>query len=42
MRLRVATYNLHKCRGTFGPYAPERNLEVIAGLEAIARGVHNI
>lgn len=34
MRLRLASYNLHKCRGSFGPYAPERNLEVIAGLGA--------
>lgn len=34
MRLRLASYNLHKCRGMFGPYAPERNLEVIAGLGA--------
>jgi len=34
MRLRLASYNLHKCRGTFGPYAPERNLEVIANLGA--------
>lgn len=34
MRLRLASYNLHKCRGTFGPYAPEQNLAVIAGLGA--------
>lgn len=32
--LRVASYNVHKCRGMAGPYAPERNLEVIAGLGA--------
>ncbi|WP_312528345.1 endonuclease/exonuclease/phosphatase family protein [Paracoccus sp. (in: a-proteobacteria)] len=29
-RLRLASYNLHKCRGVTGPHAPERNLEVIA------------
>lgn len=32
--LRVASYNLHKCRGMFGRYAPERNLQVIAQLNA--------
>ena len=32
--LRLASYNLHKCRGMTGPHAPERNLEVIAGLGA--------
>lgn len=32
--LRIASYNLHKCRGVTGPHAPERNLEVIAGLGA--------
>lgn len=32
--LRVATYNLHKCRGVTGPHAPERNLEVIAEIDA--------
>lgn len=34
MLLRVASYNLHKCRGMTGPHAPERNLEVIGGLDA--------
>lgn len=34
MRLRLASYNLHKCRGMAGPYAPERNLAVIADLRA--------
>ncbi|MDO5528580.1 MAG: endonuclease/exonuclease/phosphatase family protein [Paracoccus sp. (in: a-proteobacteria)] len=34
MQLRLASYNLHKCRGLTGPHAPERNLEVIAGLGA--------
>ncbi len=29
-KLRLASYNLHKCRGVTGPHAPERNLEVIA------------
>ncbi|MDO5605702.1 MAG: endonuclease/exonuclease/phosphatase family protein [Paracoccus sp. (in: a-proteobacteria)] len=33
MRLRVASYNLHKCRGLTGPHAPERNLAVIAELK---------
>ncbi|MBA4489293.1 endonuclease/exonuclease/phosphatase family protein [Paracoccus sp. S1E-3] len=32
MRLRVASYNLHKGRGMTGPHAPERNLQVIADL----------
>ena len=32
--LRVASYNLHKCRGMVGPHAPERNLQVIADLGA--------
>ncbi len=31
--LRLASYNLHKCRGITGPHAPERNLEVIAALK---------
>lgn len=29
MRLRVATYNLHKCRGMFGTHDPMRNLATI-------------
>ncbi len=33
MRLRVASYNLHKGRGMTGPHAPERNLQVIADLK---------
>ena len=33
MRLRVASYNLHKGRGMTGPHAPERNLQVIADLQ---------
>ena len=32
--LRVASYNLHKGRGMVGPHAPERNLQVIADLDA--------
>lgn len=32
-KLRLASYNLHKCRGVTGPHAPERNLEVIANLD---------
>ncbi|MDO5631333.1 MAG: endonuclease/exonuclease/phosphatase family protein [Paracoccus sp. (in: a-proteobacteria)] len=32
--MRLASYNLHKCRGMTGPHAPERNLAVIAGLRA--------
>lgn len=32
--IRVASYNLHKCRGMFGPHAPDRNLQVIAELRA--------
>ena len=32
--LRLASYNLHKCRGMTGPYAPERNLKVIAEMGA--------
>ncbi|WP_230382900.1 endonuclease/exonuclease/phosphatase family protein [Paracoccus shanxieyensis] len=32
--LRLASYNLHKCRGMTGPYAPERNFKVIADLGA--------
>ncbi len=31
--LRLASYNLHKCRGLTGPHAPERNLAVIAALK---------
>lgn len=31
--LRVASYNLHKCRGMTGPHAPERNLAVIAEMD---------
>ncbi len=31
--LRLASYNLHKCRGVTGPHCPERNLEVIAALD---------
>src|SRR5690606_39979654 len=34
MRIRLVSYNLHKCRGSFGPFAPERNLDVIAQLGA--------
>ncbi|HWL59099.1 MAG TPA: endonuclease/exonuclease/phosphatase family protein [Paracoccus sp. (in: a-proteobacteria)] len=33
-RLRLASYNLHKCRGMTGPHAPERNLKVIADINA--------
>lgn len=33
MTLRIASYNLHKCRGLTGPHAPERNLAVIAALK---------
>lgn len=33
MRLRVASYNLHKGRGMTGPHAPERNLQVIADIK---------
>lgn len=33
-RLRLASYNLHKCRGMTGPHAPDRNLQVIADLKA--------
>ncbi|WBU61108.1 endonuclease/exonuclease/phosphatase family protein [Paracoccus albus] len=32
MKLRIASYNLHKGRGLTGPHAPERNLQVIAEL----------
>ncbi|NHF72440.1 endonuclease/exonuclease/phosphatase family protein [Paracoccus xiamenensis] len=32
MKLRIASYNLHKGRGMTGPHAPERNLQVIAEL----------
>ena len=32
MKLRIASYNLHKGRGMTGPHAPERNLQVIADL----------
>ena len=31
--LKLASYNLHKCRGLTGPHAPERNLSVIHALE---------
>ncbi len=30
--LRLASYNLHKCRGLTGPHAPERNLQVIKAM----------
>lgn len=33
MNLRLASYNLHKCRGMTGPHAPERNLAVISALK---------
>lgn len=36
MRLRVATYNLHKCRGMTGPHDPLRNL---AAIRAVAPDV---
>ncbi len=32
-KMRLASYNLHKCRGMTGPHAPERNLEVIAEMD---------
>ncbi|MDM7458208.1 MAG: endonuclease/exonuclease/phosphatase family protein [Paracoccus sp. (in: a-proteobacteria)] len=31
--LKIASYNLHKCRGLTGPHAPERNLAVIRALD---------
>ena len=31
--LKLASYNLHKCRGLTGPHAPERNLAVIRDLQ---------
>lgn len=31
--LKLASYNLHKCRGLTGPHAPDRNLSVIAALK---------
>lgn len=31
--LKLASYNLHKCRGLTGPHAPERNLAVIHALQ---------
>lgn len=34
MLLRLASYNLHKCRGMTGPHAPDRNLAVIGSLGA--------
>ena len=33
MKLRIASYNLHKGRGMTGPHAPERNLQVIADMK---------
>ena len=33
-KLRLGSYNLHKCRGMTGPRAPERNLQVIAAMSA--------
>lgn len=33
-RIRLASYNLHKCRGMTGPHAPERNLKVISDMQA--------
>lgn len=32
MKLRIASYNLHKCRGLYGAHDPERNLRVIHSL----------
>ncbi len=32
MKLRIASYNLHKCRGLYGTHDPERNLRVIHAL----------
>lgn len=32
-QIRLASYNLHKCRGLTGPHAPERNLAVIRELQ---------
>ncbi|MFB2532291.1 endonuclease/exonuclease/phosphatase family protein [Paracoccus sp. p4-l81] len=34
MRIRLASYNLHKCRGMVGPFDPVRNLLVIAEIGA--------
>ena len=34
MKFRLASSNLHTCRGMTGPHAPERNLAVIADLKA--------
>lgn len=31
--LKLASYNLHKCRGMTGPHAPDRNLAVIRALD---------
>ncbi|WP_052649857.1 hypothetical protein [Paracoccus sp. PAMC 22219] len=31
--LKIASYNLHKCRGMTGPHAPLRNLAVIRALD---------
>ena len=31
--LKIASYNLHKCRGMTGPHAPLRNLAVIRSLD---------
>ena len=30
--MKIASYNLHKCRGITGPHAPERNLAVIRAM----------
>lgn len=32
MKLRIASYNLHKCRGLYGTHDPARNLRVIHAL----------
>ncbi|MFD1882462.1 endonuclease/exonuclease/phosphatase family protein [Paracoccus pacificus] len=34
MQIRIASYNLHKCRGMTGPHDPGRNLAVIRELDA--------
>ncbi len=42
MTLFLATYNIHRCFGTDGLYAPERILEVIDGLDADIIGLQEV
>src|SRR5689334_18755038 len=41
-RLKVATYNIHRCYGTDGRYHPERVAEVLRALQADVIGLQEV